>query len=434
MTQRKIIPLHVFGTTLYPGVGAKNRMQIDANAIQAQCQLEIRDPDNGHRHFACYPTWPDALANLKPLAGNIRHVCELIPYGKPCKPYLDVDGTTLPDGMTSVDDLVAYIQDAIIGIFRTDYDHTLHPDDFVWLESPKQTQRGAEGTSVPKISLHLVIDSAISSTQQLVYHSNHAEDPQGAFHMAARLRQAHPLLREFVDPAVYTKDRVMRLLGSSKYEKSHSVLRLRNPDLHLPEHATITWLADPAERTVIKVPAHIPRILKRKAPREIKDPRDMSYRPPEEHLEFVERRMLDLLQASVHPSAYRDRGHGEEDAYDPKGGMRFNYTDRSELCWNGRLHEGVQNMRCWVDTETEDVWVACYSAFCKKTLCLGPLYEDPKLHLAGAVEVNMQYLDPAADPGFARMVDQWANGVYSVLNLRSPMGTGKTFCVANKLR
>ena len=92
-------PVEQYGARWHRGHGAKERMQSEAAATglhHAQCQMQLQDPDSGHRHYGCYATWREALTHLRRLRGARRHLFELIPHGRPCKPYLDLDAPALP--------------------------------------------------------------------------------------------------------------------------------------------------------------------------------------------------------------------------------------------------------------------------------------------------------------------------------------------------
>ena len=114
-------PLSIYGTVWHRGKGAKNRMQSHAACTGATCQLQLQDPDSGMRHFGCYATWDEALARLAALRGNKRHLFEVIPHGRPCKPYLDLDAPALPAKFPDVDALVAHADRLLVAIFAADH-------------------------------------------------------------------------------------------------------------------------------------------------------------------------------------------------------------------------------------------------------------------------------------------------------------------------
>jgi len=54
------------------------------------------DAPREFRNFVFYPDWRRALAALDQIRAEERHLYEIFPHGRPCKPYLDLDGETLP--------------------------------------------------------------------------------------------------------------------------------------------------------------------------------------------------------------------------------------------------------------------------------------------------------------------------------------------------
>ena len=74
------------------------------------------------------------------------------------------------------------------------------------------------------------------------------------------ISMGHEVLANMVDLGVYTKDREMRLCGSSKFGKPH-VLRPVKPDTPFAD-TTVTWLDSVTIQLV--VPLFIPRSLRPK--------------------------------------------------------------------------------------------------------------------------------------------------------------------------
>lgn len=424
-----------FGNSVwYLGTGGQQRMQQHANTLGSHVQLCIQEPGTGYRGYIAYPTWPEALDGMKSLKGNQRHVFELLPQGRRVKPYLDID---LEGGLptdTTKEQVMGKLEEMIRKIFKQDYNKTLQPRDFIWMESPQAS----------KFSMHLVIST---HQPQLVYDNNGKKD-QGAGHLAMRLldNEDEPAAK-WVDRAVYTSNRLMRMVGSSKATKRDSVLKLVNPDAALSD-SIITWL-DPVQE-VIEVPGRVPLLLRMK--KKLACPRDISYTKPHLTEDYTKTRMLELLAEKVHPTAFWDPTHGQEDAKDPALGVKFNYHDRSERCFTGCVHDGSQNLACWVD-DREDIYARCFSDHCcHQSINLGHLYDDPEHHLAMAVRIEMRYLEaskPDADgqmtmhdslrrndssKKFDHTLERWLKRDFHVLNLKSPMDTGKTTLIEGLLR
>lgn len=413
-------------------------MQSEAAERGASVQLQIQDPDTGWRQFGCYMTWDDALARLGRLRRLKHHMFEVIAHGKPCKPYLDLDGVEVPAAFGGSIAAVVERADALVRqIFVNDYKIVLKPEDTVWLVSPNPA----------KMSLHLVVTT---HDPQWVYSSNHQSDPRGASHLAQRIVALDPDLAPLIDVGVYTKDREMRAIGATKFGKPGSPLvPFTRPDvapITSSRQALITCLDAEDRRSVIDVPQHIPRVV-REERRALLTPREAAVR--DDHTEYAEvvTRMLDLLHEGLHPSAYHDRSHGADAPFDPSHGVKFNFTNRSEPCYTSHVHDGTNNLRCWVDA-AGDVHAKCFSARCADAPSrrLGPLRVESDAYLSGAVRVDMDYMvydaaaarqpaeprpaqPPEVDDGvatFSRAVERWLRGEARVLSVRSPMGTGKS--------
>lgn len=464
------------GTVWY---NQKDAMKLRAARINAQCELQMQDPVSGGRRYGCYPTWDDAQRCLAPVL-NIHqdsqawspHLNEILPWGRRCHGYLDCDGkpdelpvwAQKPDGMPDVNAVIARVEAVAKMVYSEEYNIKLSEDAFLWLHSGNQA----------KLSLHLVIRTV---GEQFMFHSNHYTDPQGAYNLAASIVMRDPDLMGIVDLSVYTKDREMRMCGSSKFEKPLSTLlpyavpgRQVPTVLHLHD-AAITYIRPGAKVHDIMVPGFVPRAVVegRKRFATVGEARGQArvsqQRSHPLHVPgLVRSRMLELLQDKLHPSAFHDPSHGREDAYDAQCGIKFNYSDRVEPCYTGCVHEGNQNLRCWV--HDDQVYVKCYSARCRdrRAHLLGPLHAASDAWLHSALHVHMRHLawnpeqisevgswegEGGVDVAVAAACDEidgaasktllhqeicnWIKWVFKCLSLRSPMGTGKTTLVQKLL-
>ncbi|GAQ86527.1 hypothetical protein KFL_002940130 [Klebsormidium nitens] len=487
----RVLRVHEFGTNCFHQAGKnlsrfpgpKHFMQQEAALLNHEVQVALHKWSGmrteagvpiGWRSFASYPDWETACRNLD----GHRSVFEVIQNGQPCKPYLDLDGKDgLPfrrkskqadaalaktgdsaavseagpssgareeargaaehretsEGRYTLEEVMEIIQEWATIVFKECYALDLEPSSFVWMESGGQA----------KVSLHLTINQLLP--RQLVFASNFES---GAAHFATRLKRRlqpwYPTVAPLIDLNVYSKDREWRTPGSAKIEKPESVLQFVNLG-HTWKDALVTWLEPLEAREEIKVPFQLPGNLHRK----YKTPQQMTHegttRTPKNEA-FVRARMLELLRERLHPTAYVE------------GPDRFNYFDRSEPCYTGRIHENHQNLTCHL-TPKGKIYALCFSTNseggesdlpCRaKAFYLGDLFEDDINYESGAVRVDMQYLqrDPAASSPelLARVAhgqepttdvlklntvaDQWLAGAFQLLAFRSGVGTGKTeFC------
>jgi hypothetical protein len=138
----------------------------------------------------------------------------------------------------------------------------------------------------------------------------------------------------------------------------------------------------------MKVPFTLPAKLY-KGPSDPKQLTAFGDRTPQNSA-FVKERMLTLLRERLHPTAYSE------------GPYRFNYTDRSEPCYTGRVHDGRQNLTCHLASDGK-IYALCFSTTtdlhgdvpepCRsKALYLGDLYEDNLTFRSAAIVVDMEYL------------------------------------------
>ena len=398
----------------------KAPMKEDAALMNAKAEIQLNEPDHGWHMFGCYKDWPTAMQCLRPLKTQDRHLFELIVNQKPCKPHADFDRKAgLPKGWT-VESFMARVTSTIINIFKGDYGLTILPSDFCWTLSPNQT----------KFSMHLVIST---HSPQYVFATNLWD---GAWHLARRIVELDEEMREVVDLGIYTKERAMRMLGSSKFDKKQSVLEALDPSQAVRDHV-ITWLDDDTQ--VIPVPEQVPVALKRRAkPKTVYDLSKAAREDPS----VLSLRMLELFQEKVHASGYIWSA-GDFDPLNPGVGVRLNYTDRTEKCYTGNVHSGNQNLRAWV--EGEEILLKCWSDRCSSAppYRLGPVAPIPTTYLEQAVHVNMKYLtrdEHVATAGtidnlFQRreedvyklnqVIEDWRNGDFAALNIKAPMGEWK---------
>eukprot|EP00798_Chlamydomonas_sp_ICE-L_P005449 gene5449-biopygen4655 len=98
---------------------------------------------------------------------------------------------------------------------------------------------------------------------------------------------------------------------------------------------------------------------------------------------------------------------------------------------SGNIHNGEQNMRCFVDTAGNCI-VKCFSATCDNhaPACIGRLVEPAGDSWdAGALHVNSKYIDIDACLEMKQAVDVWLDPErkdVNTLSVRSPMGSGKS--------
>jgi hypothetical protein len=463
-----------YGAFWHAGTGSKDAMRKISVASDATCEIQLSEPVTGFRRFGCYPSWPIAIQAIQPPFGDpARLMNEIIVHGRPCKAFLDIDGSALPrrfihDGCdidTGIARLVAFINAKVRRIYAEDFGvHDLPDEALIWTRNHAKT-----------VSLHLVISSGH------VFRSNHINDPQGAAFLALRLIHLGGEGDEgdtdegdegnafyyggnegnyqcLLDLTVFSKDREMRCVGSSKHDKFGSVLlpygdaSNRLWDAGRMEPFFITWFPGPGK--VLEVPQDVPHAVKKRTPI-TKPAHTRRHHESRRSAAVLEVCILELVHNKLHASGYREH----TDSY----GIKLNYSDRTEPCYTGAIHEGSQNFRCFVGNNG-GIYAKCFSSKCcnKPAFYIGPAPGDDSSVPSGdasdtpwlstALKVNMPYIDYQLPPAPSNwwsprvddaamtknsdvaitgaLVDAWMQQKFKALSFRSPMGTGKSTMLA----
>ncbi|KAJ3005838.1 hypothetical protein HKX48_000438, partial [Thoreauomyces humboldtii] len=283
-----------------------------------------------------------------------------------------------------------------------------------------------------KKSWHRVIST--HSPQYVFAHNKEG----GAAHLAERVRQfCSEAVGAAVDSAVYSKNRLMRMVFSSKAYKPKSILQLlpRNGKTVDLKRALITWLDENTK--TIDVPVRRPSATS--APAHKSHNFVSGARPKPRQTQSVDgtlankalKIMTEREQSRLHLSAYL--AGGAVDLFDASKGAKFNYRDRSEPCFTDAVHDGAQNFCCYVDSN-EDLIVRCFSDKCKSQYVnLGPLHSEEEEFTHSSIRINNRYI---SEPGSKRkqdVIQQWIDGEVKPLSLKSVMDTGKTTWVEQLL-
>ena len=222
----------------------------------------------------------------------------------------------LTDGLRTAEEVIGRVESATKRVFTEDFGIALLESDFVW------TRSGGQAKLVCTWSYR-------AHGPQYVYASNLKREEQGAHHLARRIVEVDAELGGLVDDAVYTTDREMRMCDSSKYEKKQSVLEATKEGV-AHRDTVITWLDEEVEE--LRVPCRVPQAVKAK--RRVKTVRDLTAGAKGVETTWLRERMLELVRRRIHPTADQER-KGDEDPWNMKRGLKYNYTDRSEKCYSG---------------------------------------------------------------------------------------------------
>lgn len=167
--------------------------------------------ENGYRLFYSFNKWYDVYDTL-PVYNDKVYAYEIIKFGRPCKPYLDIEYDNLFNIITDNSQIESYkiefcskLKYDIVSIFKNYYNHELLPEYIFMSDSSAMID------DKYKLSFHITI----TTPDQVLYDTNTHYGKNSAFHLAKLLSEKAEY-RDFVDLNVYTKDREMRLLCSCK--------------------------------------------------------------------------------------------------------------------------------------------------------------------------------------------------------------------------
>jgi len=419
---------HLYSADWFSGAdGPQLAMFRNAHEKNHKAYVVSISPRNGFRSYASYQNWRKAVEGLGSLGTLIRHHFELIPQDVPCKLYFDFDkyyadqesSTGVKHGDVDINEFMEKVEKALLPILRKATNQTNQENDqtikeaFVWMDS----------STKEKFSLHLVIHLVLDDQLWLAPNSVAA----GYFNylMLNQSGEDGHWLQEYTDAGVYTKNRLMRMLGSSKKDKSNSLkLISRVCTIENFEKSTITWCDSYEKHAIFAVPQdylqgknNLKHKLFKKSEIEAKLDCDEG---------VVIRRMEHLIRDKVHATVFLQQ------TMDANGIVRFNYSDRKERCYTSEIHEGNMNFSCSIDLESQDIYMHCFSAKCNKKpkLLLGSLNsEEQKVWEIDAVEIREEYLSTKMmdlQHPLGKIIEKFSRKEISCLGVRSPMGTGKT--------
>jgi hypothetical protein len=173
------------------------------------------------------------------------------------------------------------------------------------------------------------------------------------------------------------------------------------------------------ERVIIDVPVVLPQCVVKlhHRPSSLED--ITKHRPAAEQKQLVDR-LLTLLRERVHPSVYYE---GSD--------LRFQYSDRSETCYTGRVHSGGVNLACFLGRDGSSRFMHCFSGregwepadaprpdeselppSCSEhpPLYLGPLHAPQDTWRDGAIRVNVKYIGQKEERPSTDVLKEIASG------------------------
>lgn len=208
--------------------------------------FQLNEPGRGMRRFGAAASWHEVSRVVDCMSPQRRHLYELIRSSRPCKPYIDID---LGDARHTESECLAILNRIIPQLFLIVYGIRLDESSLAWTSSSRPSK---------PVSLHLTV----TTTPQVVFETNLEGRDHSAYSFARALKLAlyedgAAWLAEAVDESVYSTDREMRTINSTKYGVPEYPLRGLGPHRDESDYF-VTWLA--GETVALRHPAvHRPR-------------------------------------------------------------------------------------------------------------------------------------------------------------------------------
>lgn len=373
----------------------------------------------GYRQFIPFKSWTDCWNIYKTTGFNHRYLYELIISENPCKPYLDIEWET-ENGYTEDNTIfLDKLRKDLIKIFKTRYKLQIKEEHILITKAPKQN----------KTSYHVTINCIIKN-KYIAFATNRCDMDNSAWDLYVALVESDNEYLKKIDKSVYSRDREMRTIYSTKFGEIRHFLPLNQSlsDRTICENALdyfITHFDDKYEIKIIETPKIIKFI-----PKNIKSYETGNYVKNFKYAlddgdEKILNRIYELLQY-IHPTAHYTGKSGE--------GWRFEYTDKTELCYTGHTHKR-NGFIVYIKPTNGFIYMYCYSTKCGRLYKLGHLYYDYSWKIEGT-HVNTQFLEYKQDIKIDNLFDQEDYKFTGLINkfvddagcyiIKSGMGTGKT--------
>lgn len=432
-----IIKSSRFDTYVFKGKNSKNKMkEFMLLYPENKIAVQIYNVKN-YRQFVSFPSWDVCWNKYINTAWNKRYLNEMILVDKPCKPYLDIEWIKDSDNINEYDFILQLINDIIL-VFQKRYNITITENDFYITEAHSET----------KISFHLVITT---KEYQLLYKTNVKKENNSAYDLYSALVENNHNYEKKLDGCVYSKDREMRCIYSTKFDQvrlfipitipdiknkknTHNVRRTSDfiPNFHdyLITHLSnlpIQFINTPEVVHPVLLPSNKYNIDKSDNDK-LAIIKNFTQKEPENDL--IER--LIVLASIVHPTAKYTGRVGD--------GYRFTYDDRTEPCYTGHIHKS-NGFSVFIKPNTGFVYMFCFSARCGKLFKLGHLYNVTNWDVgAKVIEFPfIEYLDKneiyfeKKDVNVTNFLSNFIQNK-GIACIKSGMGTGKTKTLISLVR
>ena len=204
-----------FDVHIFKGTGSKNKMKRYMDTIpELKVVAQIND-SKGFRQFIPFKSWADCWEKYKHTNYYKRYLYEMILSDKPCKPYLDIEWKY--ELYQEPDVFINRIKLDIIETFKIRYNKIITEDDFYITQAHKDKV---------KYSFHLTITT---KDKLLVYKTNRKRENDSAWDLyIALVDKDKEYYENKIDGAVYSLDREMRCIYSTKFDQIRQLMPITN--------------------------------------------------------------------------------------------------------------------------------------------------------------------------------------------------------------
>jgi hypothetical protein len=334
----------------------------------------------------------DIINFVKPIAKKY-FIYEYIFKNKKCKPYFDyeykIDNKPTEEYLTNN---INKIVDNITNIFKNVFNIELNKNKIIMTKSHGFVKDKF------KVSFHIIIKGYyFESNEQCKY-------------LCELLKEND----EYFDLSVYSVDRLMRCVNSSK--KWDDLRTLLPIDNKFDMTQFNKYLITKVKKKYIKLTCPIQ--IKKKINKQKYDKTQKNTIDKNEIGSKIEQ----IIQNKYH-----------EDSYFTKSTLvneniifySFNYIDRNQKCFTGNNHERI-GFYCWLDNQS-NILLKCFSENCKKCKKIVGNLNDKNIY-DNAIKINNKYLNDN------EKINKLINKFDKTLIVKSNMGTGKTEIVCDYIK
>ena len=380
----------VNSTIIHYGNGAKNELKKESNKYNFKFYYTV----NNKVKFcsAGFNDLQDFKKIIKPF-NKKYYIYEYIMENTKCVPYFDYEFEI--DDEPSSKKLFNYLDTVlllIINVFNQIFKIKLSHDSFKISSS-----HGFKTKDTYKVSFHIIIPNYYFDTN---YECKY---------LCTALHQQD----QHFDLSVYSKDRLMRTVGSFKSwkdERQFIAISWKHKQLDITISNFDDYLITNVKDTYTKL--SVPIVEKSKV---IKHKYFQSKETNEKS--DISEKLEEIVQNVFHEDAYFTKSVLVQDGYTF---YAFNFNDRNKKCFTGHLHDRL-GFYCYVD-HLNNITLKCFSEKCKASkFIIGNLNDD--INFENTIEINEKYVTNSKIT--IETMNKLMNGLKTCI-IKSNMGTAKT--------